>query len=46
MDEPREWHYASLGYGPAGKTSETVRGTLDAIIQEYAIFVRKASGKD
>ena len=46
MDEPREWHYASLGYGPAGKTSETVRGTLDAIIQEYATFVRKASGKD
>jgi|GEM_PF-654283 hypothetical protein len=46
MDEPREWHYASLGYGPADKTSETVRGTLDAIIQEYATFVRKASGKD
>ena len=46
MDEPREWHYASLGYGPEDRISETVRETLDAIIQEYATFVRKASAKD
>ena len=46
MDEPREWHYASLGYGPQNKMSETVRETLDSIIQEYATFVRKASGKN
>ena len=45
MDEPREWHYASLGYGPEDRISETVRETLDAIIQEYATFVRKASAK-
>jgi len=46
MDEPREWHYASLGYGPQNKMSETVRETLDSIIQEYATFVRKAGGKN
>jgi len=46
MDEPREWHYASLGYGPEDRISETVRETLDAIILEYATFVRKASAKD
>ena len=46
MDEPREWHYASLGYGPQDKISEMVRETLDSIVQEYAAFVRKAGGKD
>ncbi len=46
MDEPREWHYASLGYGPQNRMSETVRETLDSIIQEYATFVRKAGGKN
>ena len=46
MDEPREWHYASLGYGPEDRISETVRETLDAIMLEYATFVRKASAKD
>ena len=46
MDEPREWHYASLGYGPQDKISEMVRETLDSIVQEYATFVRKAGGKD
>jgi hypothetical protein len=45
MDEPRNWHYASLGYGPKDRIVEIVRRTLDAIVAEYAAFVRKARGK-
>jgi hypothetical protein len=45
MDEPRQWHYAILGYGPKDKIIETVRKTLDSIVQEYATFVRRADGK-
>ena len=45
MDEPRQWHYAILGYGPKDKIIETVRKTLDSIVQEYATFVLRANGK-
>ena len=45
MDEPRHWHYATLGYGPKEKIAETVTKALDSIVGEYAAFVRKASGK-
>jgi hypothetical protein len=44
MDEPRNWHYATLGYGPKDKIVELVRKTLDTIVTEYAAFVRKARG--
>ena len=46
MDEPRHWHYATLGYGPKEKMVETVRKALDSIVAEYASFVRKAHGKN
>lgn len=46
MDEPRHWHYATLGYGPKDKIAETVRKALDSIVAEYAAFVRKAHGKN
>jgi hypothetical protein len=45
MDAPRHWQYATLGYGPKAKIEETVGDTLDAIVAEYAAFVRKAHGK-
>ena len=45
MDEPRHWRYATLGYGPKEKIAETIRKALDAIIGEYASFVRIAHGK-
>lgn len=44
MDEPRNWHYATLGYGPKDKIGDLVRKTLDTIVAEYAAFVRKARG--
>lgn len=46
MDEPRNWHYATLGYGPKDRIVELVRKTLDTIVAEYAAFVRKARGKN
>jgi hypothetical protein len=46
MDEPRNWHYATLGYGPKDRIVELVRKTLDTIVADYAAFVRKARGKD
>ncbi len=46
MDEPRNWLNATLGYGPKGKIQETVRTTLDSIVEDYAAFVRKARGKN
>jgi hypothetical protein len=46
MDEPRHWHYATLGYGPKEKIVEAVRDGLQAIVSEYAAFVRKARGKN
>jgi hypothetical protein len=46
MDEPRHWHYATLGYGPKQKIAETVRKAFDSIVVEYASFVRKAHGKN
>jgi len=45
MDEPRHWHFATLGYGPKDKIVEAVRKALDSIVAEYATFVRKARGK-
>ena len=45
MDEPRHWRYATLGYGPKSKIVELVRKTLDAIVAEYAMFLRKARDK-
>ncbi|MDF2458975.1 MAG: exported protein of unknown function [Nitrospira sp.] len=45
MDEPRHWHYATLGYGPKEKIVQSVRKALDSIVAEYASFVRKAHGK-
>src|SRR5688572_4252354 len=45
MDEPRHWHYATLGYGPKEKIVQTVRKALDSIVAEYASFVRNAHGK-
>lgn len=44
MDEPRHWHYANLGYGPKDKIGEMARKALDAIVAEYAAFVRQAHG--
>jgi hypothetical protein len=46
MDEPRHWHYASLGYGPKDRISEIVRKTLDSIVAEYATFVRNGPKQD
>ena len=45
MDEPRHWQHATLGYGPKDKIVEIVKNTLDAIVAEYAVFVRKAKGE-
>lgn len=45
MDEPRHWQHATLGYGPKDKIVEIVKNTLDSIVAEYAIFVRKAKGE-
>lgn len=45
MDEPRHWQHASLGYGPKDKIVEIVKNTLDAIVSDYAGFVRKAKGE-
>jgi hypothetical protein len=45
MDEPRHWHYATLGYGPKEKIADTVTKALDSIVGEYAAFVRKANAK-
>ena len=42
MDEPGHWQHATLGYGPKNKIAEIVKNTLDAIVAEYAVFVRKA----
>jgi hypothetical protein len=42
MDEPRHWHYATLGYGPKDKIAGAVREGLQSIVSEYAAFVRKA----
>jgi hypothetical protein len=46
MDEPRHWHYATLGYGPKEKITETIRKALESIVTAYAAFVRKAHGKN
>ena len=46
MDEPRNWHYATLGYGPKDKIVDLVRKTLDSIVTEYAAFVRTARAKN
>jgi hypothetical protein len=45
MDEPRHWHYATLGYGPKDRMGGLVTKALDSIIDEYASFVRKANGQ-
>ena len=42
MDEPRNWQYATLGYGPRDKIEDMVSTTLDSIVSAYATFVRKA----
>jgi hypothetical protein len=46
MDEPRNWHYASLGYGPKDRIGETVKTALDSVVGEYATFVRKARDRN
>lgn len=46
MDEPRHWHYATLGYGPKEKILGIVTKALDSIVAEYGTFVRKASVKN
>ena len=46
MDEPRQWQYATLGYGHKDKILDMVKNTLDSIVEEYAAFVRKARGKN
>ena len=45
MDEPRHWQHATLGYGPKDKIVDIVKNTLDAIVADYAVFVRKAKGE-
>lgn len=45
MDEPRHWQYATLGYGHRDKILDMVKHTLDAIVEEYATFIRKAGDK-
>ena len=45
MDEPGHWQHATLGYGPKDKIAEIMKSTLDAIVAEYAVFVRKAKGE-
>jgi hypothetical protein len=45
MDEPRHWHYATLGYGPKDRMGGIVTKALDSIVDEYAHFVRKANGQ-
>lgn len=44
MDEPRHWHYATLGYGPKERMLGIVTKALDSILSDYATFVRKANG--
>jgi hypothetical protein len=45
MDEPRHWQHATLGYGPKDKIVDIVKNTLDSIVAEYAVFVRKAKAE-
>ena len=46
MDEPRHWHYATLGYGPKERMVGIVTKALESILADYATFVRTSNGKN